>query len=85
MGKAAENKVMATFWVDRGKWEAFKELAKNQEDSASGLLLNFVDQCLEGELPVTKSGIDVEELIKNLENRIETRLEELEGKLTASP
>ena len=84
MGRAAENKVMATFWVDREKREAFKELAKSQEDTASGLLLDFVDRCLSGELPQAGGGTNIEDLIKNLESRLESRIEQLEGKFTAS-
>lgn len=84
MGKAAENKVMGTFWVDREKWEAFKELAKSRGGTASGLLLDFIDQCLGGNLPEGDSDVNVEELIRNLESRIESRIEKLEGKLIAS-
>ncbi len=84
MGRAAENKVMATFWIDREKWEAFKELAKSQDDTASGLLLDFVERCLGGELPQAEGDTNIEDLIKNLEARLESRIEKIEGKLAAS-
>jgi hypothetical protein len=78
---------LATFRVDEGKWERFKELARESGHSASALLVAAIDRCIDDgvEPPISRSGsidINIDRTIesyldKNLDKYLQTSLDKV--------
>lgn len=77
-------KKLATFRVGADEWEAFQQWAKRHGTTASALLVDYIEQCLDK--PATKpSAIRLEQMAFNLANRIDNidqRLNLLETSLS---
>lgn len=73
-------KKLATFRINSDAWEAFQQWAKRHGTTASALLVEYIEECLDRP-PTKPSGIRLEQMAINLANRvdsIEQRLKLLE-------
>ena len=56
--KKADDSILGTFRITRGKWETFTDKAKEQNSNASAVLMAFVDRFLAGdEIPQVQTGL----------------------------
>ena len=64
-------KKLATFRIDADEWEAFQQWAKRNGTTASALLVEYIEECLDRP-PTKPSGIRLEHMVINLTKRIDS-------------
>lgn len=64
-------KKLATFRIDPDEWEAFQQWAKRNGTTASALLVEYIEECLDRP-PTKPSGIRLEQMVINLTKRIDS-------------
>jgi hypothetical protein len=84
------DKILATFRIDPDKWESFKELSANNGSSASAVILQFINNCLDTKQTPSSAHVSLDSLEFLIDKRIEaslaevrSQLDELRGKLQA--
>ncbi|MBN3875148.1 MULTISPECIES: hypothetical protein [unclassified Nostoc] len=85
------DKILATFRIDPDKWESFKALTTSNGSTASAVLLQFVDNCLDAnQIPSKSAHASLDNIEALIDKRIEeslaevrSQLEELRGKSKA--
>jgi hypothetical protein len=86
------DKTLATFRIEPKKWELFKALATSNDSTASAVLLQFIDSCLDAKQILSTSSTfnanssldDIEALIdKRIEDSLAAGLNELRSQLEA--
>jgi hypothetical protein len=56
--KGPDDSILGTFRITKGKWDAFRDKAKEENTSASAVLMAFVDRFLAGdEIPQVQTGL----------------------------
>lgn len=73
------DKTLATFRIEPEKWEKFKTLASSIDSTASAVLLQFIDSCLDAnQISVPNTPIvALEELHKVIDNRLDIALNQV--------
>ncbi|WP_138496968.1 hypothetical protein [Nostoc sp. PA-18-2419] len=72
------DKTLATFRIEPEKWESFKALATSNDSTASAVLLQFIDNCLDAKkILSTSSTLNANYSLDNIEVLIDKRIEEI--------
>lgn len=82
-------KTLGTFRIEPEKWERFKALASSSGTSASAVILQFIDNCLDSNniLSTTEGNANLDNLESLIDARIDaslaTRLDEMRSQFEA--
>lgn len=90
---ASDNKTLATFKIDQETWESFKAKARELDVSASSLMVEFIEQFLDGTVELSTKNkpdkrepatSDIDTIRAEIDRQLDRILDKrIEGKLEA--